>query len=141
MDAIFESVTARYQVSAILVGLFGALALLLAATGLYGVVSFLVARRTREIGVRMALGADRGRVASQVLRSALGLASVGLIVGLAGALALRRFTASLLFGVSPGDPWPLAAAAAALIAVTMVAALAPARRASRIDPMDAIRTE
>jgi len=141
MAAVFDDVTARYEVSAVLVGLFGALALILAAAGLYGVVSFLVAQRTREIGIRMALGADRARVAVQVLRSALGLAGVGLALGLGGAVALRRFTASLLFGIAPGDPWALAAASAVLVGVALLAALAPARRATRVDPLEAIRAD
>jgi len=141
LGAVFDDVTARYEVSAALVGLFGALALILAAAGLYGVVSFLVAQRTREIGIRMALGADRARVAGQVLRSALALAGAGLALGLAGAVALRRFTASLLFGVGPTDPWALAVASAVLIGVALLAALAPARRATRVDPMEAIRAD
>jgi putative ABC transport system permease protein len=141
LDAVFEEVTARYRVSAVLVGLFGALALLLAAAGLYGVVSFFVTGRTREIGVRMALGAGRNRVAGEVLALGLRLAGVGVAVGLAGALVLRRFVASLLYGVEPGDPWALAGACLVLLAVTALASLSPARRATRIDPMDAIRTD
>jgi len=141
MASVFEDVTARYQVSAVLVGLFGALALILAAAGLYGVVSFLVAQRTREIGVRMALGADRRRVATEVLRSGLVLAGAGVVLGLGGAFVLRRFTASLLYGVEPGDPWTLATACLVLAAVATLASLAPARKATRVDPMEAIRTE
>lgn len=141
MDSVFEDVTARYQVSAVLVGLFGALALILAAVGLYGVVSFVVAQRTREIGVRMALGADRGRVAGQVVRSAMMLTAIGVALGLVGAVALRRFTESLLFGVTPGDPWALVASCAVLAGVAVLASLVPARRASRVDPLEAIRTE
>ncbi len=141
MDAVFSDVTARFQVSAVLVGLFGALALILAAAGLYGVVSFLVAQRTREIGVRMALGADRGRIARQVLLTGLALAAVGVALGLAGTFALRRFTESLLFGVEPGDPWPLVAASVVLVGVAALASLGPARRATRVDPMEAIRSE
>ena len=141
LQSVFEDVTARYEVSAVLVGLFGALALLLAAAGLYGVVSYVVAQRTREIGVRMALGADRRTVAGQVIRSALVLAGVGVALGLAGAFGLRRLTASLLYQVTPDDPWALVAACVVLLAVTVAASLAPARRASRIDPLEAIRAE
>lgn len=141
MEAVFSDVTARYQVSAVLVGLFGALALVLAAAGLYGVVSFLVTQRTREIGVRMALGADRSRVAREVLRSGLVLATVGVLLGLATTFVLRRFTASLLFGVAPGDPWPLAGACVVLVAVAALASTGPARRATRVDPTEAIRSE
>ncbi len=141
LDAVFEEVTARYQVSAALMSLFGFLALVLATAGLYGVVSFLVARRTREIGVRMALGANRARVAREVLGSGLLLAGVGVILGLGGALVLRRLTESLLFGVTPEDPWVLAAAASVLVAVAALASLGPARRATRVDPSEALRAE
>ncbi len=141
MDAVFDDVTARYQVSAVLVGLFGALALVLAAAGLYGVVSFLVTQRTREIGVRMALGADRSRVAREVLRAGLALAAIGVVIGLGGTFALRRFTASLLYGVEWGDPWPVVTACVVLVAVAALASLGPARRATRVDPMEAIRSE
>jgi predicted permease len=141
MESVVDDELARYEVSAVLVGLFGAIALVLAAAGLYGVVSFLVSRRTREIGVRMALGADRGQVAVQVLRSALRLAALGVVIGLAGAAALRGFTESLLFGVDPGDPMPLIGASLVLIVVTAIAAAGPARRATRVDPLDALRAE
>jgi predicted permease len=141
MDSVFEEVTARYRVSAVLVGLFGMLALVLAATGLYGVVSFLVSQRTREIGVRMALGADRKRVARQVLGTGLRLAGLGAALGAVGSFALRGSTESLLYGVDPGDPLPLAAACVALLAVAAVASAGPARRATRVDPMEAIRTD
>ena len=142
MNAVYEDVTARYQVSAVLVGLFGALALILAAAGLYGVVSFLVAQRTREIGVRMALGADRGRIAGEVMRAGLRLAAVGLVLGLIGAFALRRLTSALLFGaVRAEDPWPLLAGCLTLATVAVVASLVPARRATRVDPMEAIRAD
>ncbi|HZD05109.1 MAG TPA: ABC transporter permease, partial [Longimicrobiales bacterium] len=141
LASVFGSVTSRYRVSAVLVGIFGALALILASAGLYGVVSFVVARRAREIGVRMALGADRGRVAAGVLRSALALAGLGVALGLAGSLALRRFTGSLLYGVEPGDPWALLVACGVLLAVAALASVGPARRATLIDPMEAVRSE
>jgi len=141
MDSVFEDQVARYEVTAVLVGLFGAIALVLAATGLYGVVSFLVARRTREIGVRMALGAQRGRVAREVLATGARLAAAGVAIGLVAAVALRRFTASLLYGIAPQDPWPLVGAAVTLAAVALLASLAPARRATRVDPAEAIRRE
>jgi putative ABC transport system permease protein len=141
MDAVVADVTARYQVSAVLVGLFSALALILAAAGLYGVVSFLVARRTREIGVRMALGAGRRRVAGDILRGGLSLAATGIVLGLIGALLLRRFTASLLYEVNASDPWALIGASATLLVVAAAASIVPARRATRVDPVEAIRTE
>jgi predicted permease len=141
MDDVVADVTARYKVSAVLVGLFGGLALLLAVAGLYGVVSFLVARRTRDIGVRMALGAGRGRVAGEVLRGSLGLAATGAALGLVGAVMLRRFTASLLYQVEATDPWALIGASATLLAVAAAASFVPALRATRVDPVEAIRTE
>ncbi len=141
MASVFEDEIGRYQVSAVLVTVFSLIALLLAAAGLYGTVSFLVARRTREIGVRMALGADRGRVAGEVLRFALRLSAVGVALGLAGAVALRRFTGSLLYSGRPEDPLPLLGAAVVLLGVAALATLVPARQATRVDPMEAIRTE
>lgn len=142
LAAVVEDQTARYRVSAVLVGVFSVLALLLAAAGLYGVVSYLVAQRTREIGVRMALGADRGRIAGEVLRTGLRLATVGLVVGLLGTLAVRRLTTALLFGtVRSDDPWPLVAACLILGAVAAAASVVPARRATRVDPMEAIRAD
>jgi predicted permease len=141
MEAVLEDQIARYEVTAILVGTFGALALALAAAGLYGVISFIVAQRTREIGVKMALGADRGRVAGEVMRRGIVLATVGVLVGLAGVLATRRFTASLLYGVEPQDPLPLVLACSTLVVVAALASLAPARKAMRVDPMEAVRSD
>jgi len=141
MASVFEDEIGRYQVSAVLVTVFSLIALLLAAAGLYGTLSFLVARRTREIGVRMALGADRGRVAGEVLRFALRLSAVGVAFGLAGAVILRRFTGSLLYSGRPDDPLPLLGAAVVLLAVATLATLVPALQATRVDPMEAIRTE
>ncbi len=141
MASVLEDQTSRYEVSAVLVSLFSVLALLLAASGLYGVVSFAVARHTREIGVRMALGADRSTVAGEVLRSAARLGAVGLGLGLLGSVALRHLARSLLYEVEPNQVWPLLAASTVMALVTALAALAPARRATRVDPMEAIRTE
>ena len=141
LEAVVEEQTARYEVSAVLVGLFGALALALASAGLYGLISFFVAQRTREIGVRIALGAGRARVAREVLATGARLAVLGGVLGLAGAVVLRRFTASLLYGVAPTDPWSLAGACATLAAVMVLAVLAPARRAARVDPLEAMRVE
>jgi predicted permease len=141
MASVFEDETDQYQVSAILVAVFSAVALLMAAAGLYGTVSFLVARRTREIGVRMALGANRRRVAGEVIRFGLKLALVGVVLGLGGAVALRQFTVSFLYGVEPTDPFPLVGACLVLLAVSVLAALVPAKHATRVDPMEAIRVE
>lgn len=141
LDAVFESETARYRVSAALVAVFGVFALVLAAVGLYGVVSFAVQSRTREIGVRMALGAPRAQVAGRVVRGALARGGGGIVVGLVLTLWARRFTESLVFGVAPLDPWSLAGGALVLLAVAAGAALVPARRAARVDPVEAMRVE
>jgi hypothetical protein len=141
LETVLDDVIARYGVTAILVGTFGALALLLAATGLYGLVSFLVAGRTREIGVRMALGVARRRVAAEVVGRALTLTTAGVALGLIGALTARPFTASLLYGITPNDPVPLVVGSAILVLVAALAALAPARRAMRVSPMDSLRAE
>ncbi len=141
LEALVDGQTQPYEVTAVLVGIFGGLALLLAAVGLYGVVSFLVSQRTREIGIRMALGADSGRVAGTVVRSGSRLVLIGAVVGLAGSVGLRRFTEGMLYGVEPGDPLPLIGATVVLIAVAGLASLVPARRATRVDPLVAMRAD
>jgi putative ABC transport system permease protein len=124
-----------------LLGAFAGLALVLAAVGLYGVVSYTVAQRTREVGVRMALGATPGDVLRLILTSGIGTIAAGLVFGLAATLVLVRFLTSLLFGVDGRDPATLAAAAAILAFVALAAHLIPARRALRIDPSVALRQE
>ena len=114
---------------------------LLAALGLYGVLSHAVNQRRREIGIRMALGARTGDVLSQVLRNAAGMVLVGLAIGLVGALALTRVMKSLLFEVSALDPIAFGAAALLMTLIGLAAALVPASRASRVDPVTALRSE
>jgi len=120
---------------------FGALATLLAALGLYGVISYAVARRTREIGIRMALGAERTRVLWLVLREAAVLAGIGIVAGLGAAMLLVRYVQAQLYGLSATDPRTLVAAAAVLGVIALLAGYVPARRATAIDPMLALRTE
>ena len=129
------------RLAARLVGFFGGLALLLAAVGLYGVVSQGVSRRTNEIGVRMALGAGRRSVLWMILRDMLVLLGVGLAIGGPVAMGAARLVASQLYGFSPGAPGPFVAAAAALALVSVLTGLVPALRASRVDPMVALRYE
>ncbi len=129
------------RLTAALSGFFGVLAALLTAVGLYGVISFLVARRTHEIGIRMALGASKRQVLSLILRETLMLAVLGIGAGLPITLGVARLVASMLFGIKPGDPVALALAASALCGVALAASYIPARRASSVDPMVALRYE
>ncbi len=141
IDTMFDRTLAGPRFNMTLVAAFATVALALAVIGVYGVVAFAVASRTRELGVRVALGATPGRLVAGVLRHSLTLAALGLVAGLAGALALGRLLDSLLFGLPPHDPVTLAAAAAAFALVAALAGYLPARRASRIDPLEALRAE
>jgi ABC-type antimicrobial peptide transport system permease subunit len=127
--------------SATLLGSFAALALLLAGTGLYALIAYLVAQRTRELGIRVALGAGRGAVLRLVLREGVVLVLAGVALGLAGAFALTRVVASLLFGVTTTDPATFVVVPLALAAVALLASWVPARRAAGVDPMVALRAE
>ncbi len=129
------------RVLTVLSGGFAVIALLLAVVGLYGVVSFMVSRRTQEIGIRMALGARRTTVLAMVMRNGLSTVAVGLLVGLGIAVAVTPFVSSLLVGVNPRDLVAFAAIAVMLMAATAVASWIPARRASTVDPMTALRYE
>ena len=134
-------VTARPRFNVLLLTVFAGIGLSLAMIGVYGVVSYSVGLRTREIGVRMALGAVPGKIARAVVGEALALGAIGVAVGLVGALAASRLMTRLLFEVSPNDPLTLAIVAVTLAATVVIAALVPARRAMRVDPMVALRME
>jgi ABC-type antimicrobial peptide transport system permease subunit len=120
---------------------FGALATLLAAVGLYGVMAFMVVRRTREIGIRMALGAGRREVLRLVMKEVLVLGAVGIGIAVAASLAMGRLIESQLLGVSAHDPWVIVGATVALASVALLAGLLPALRATRVDPLTALRYE
>jgi ABC-type antimicrobial peptide transport system permease subunit len=121
--------------------IFAALALLLASVGIYGVLSYLVGQRIPEIGIRLALGAQRDDVLRLILGEGLRMAFLGVAIGLAGALALSRLLADLLFGISAADPVTFAGVAILLTAIAIAACYIPARRAMRVDPLVALRYE
>jgi putative ABC transport system permease protein len=141
MTRLVEASVAQPRFLAILVSIFAALAMALAALGIYGVMSYAVAQRTAEIGVRMALGADRPAVFALVARDGLLLAATGIAIGLAGAVLVGRGLSTLLYTVAPADPTTFAATAAGLFAVALAATIVPARRATRVDPLTALRAE
>ena len=139
-DAIRQSIQ-QPRFNALLLGLFGGVALLLTGVGLYGVLGYVVAMRTREIVIRMALGARRADILGMIVRRGLGLSLSGVVVGVAAALGVTRLFRSLLFDVAPTDPLAFAAAALALSLVAFAASAVPAWRATRLDPMQALRAE
>jgi putative ABC transport system permease protein len=139
-ELVSDSV-ARYRFSMLLLTVFGALALIIAAVGVYGVMAYAVTQRTRELGIRLALGASRSSVQYLVLGRGLAMAALGIGIGLAGAMALTRLLVTQLFDVSPTDPAVLAAAVGTLAAVSAVACFIPAFRATRVDPVIALRSE
>jgi len=141
MQEYFNSNMARERMIALLSGFFGMLALGLACVGLYGVAAYAVTQRTREVGIRMALGAQRGQVVGMIVRESLVPVLIGIAAGLAGAIAVTRLIAGLLYGVAPRDPLSMAPAACAMLAVALIAVAVPARRASRVEPMKALRYE
>jgi putative ABC transport system permease protein len=140
-DQFLARSIATPRFTAILLGAFATLALLLAGFGLYGVMAYSVAQRRREIGIRMALGAQSADVRSLVVTQAVRLGAAGLVIGIAGALAVTRVLDSLLFGVTATDPLTFTAVSAALVTVLVLAAYLPARRATRVDPIVALRAD
>jgi hypothetical protein len=141
MNEVISDSVAQQRFSMILLCGFGLISLVLGAAGLYGVMSYNVARQTREIGVRMALGARREDVAEMVLRDAAALVGIGIVIGIGASLLGAKIVGSLLFGVKPRDPLTLAAASTVLLLTGLCAAWWPARRAARVEPMDALRSE
>jgi len=141
MDEYLSLANTAPRISTILLGVFAGISMLLAALGIHGVVSFGVARRTREFGLRMALGSTPGQLTSMVIRHGLTIALIGLGAGMAGAAALALTMRALLYGVAPLDPVVMAGVAALLLAVALVANYAPARRATRIDPLQALHQD
>ena len=141
MTEVVSTALATPRLTGFLLGAFAAIALVLAVVGLYGVLSYLVARRTHEIGIRLALGADRGQVLGMVLRYGLTLAAIGIGVGVGGALLATRLVRGLLYEVQPTDPLTFVAVPVALLAVAALASLVPAARAIRVSPVTALRSE
>jgi predicted permease len=141
MERLEGSYLLNERIFALASSLFSGLALIIATIGLFSVMSYSVARRTKEIGIRMALGAQRDRVLKSVMREALLLVAIGVMLGLAGALALTRLIRTLLFGLAPHDPLTISIAVMVMIIISAAASYLPARRASRIDPMVALRYE
>ncbi|MGB7022174.1 MAG: ABC transporter permease [Candidatus Acidiferrales bacterium] len=141
MEQVVSGSLNDWRFHAILLGIFGALAVVIAAVGVYGVISYSVAQRTHEIGIRLALGAQRRSVLRLVVGQGLKLACIGIVIGIAAAFALTRLMSSLLFGVSATDPLTFAGMAILLVLVAMLACYIPARRAMRVDPMIALRYE
>jgi predicted permease len=139
MEQVLATSLARRSFTMMLLATAAGLALILSAIGLYGVISYVVAQRRGEIGIRMALGARGGSVRAMVVRQSLALAAIGVVIGLAAAFAATRLLGALLFGVSPTDPLVLSSATVLLLAIAAIASYAPARRASRVDPVEALR--
>jgi putative ABC transport system permease protein len=129
------------HIAASVLGAFGVLALILAATGIYGVMAYAISSRTREIGIRMAIGASQGQVLGIVARRALLLTGSGTAIGLGAALAAGRVLGQALYGVEPADPWTFATVLLLMLAIAALACWIPARRAIRIDPVSTLRQE
>jgi predicted permease len=141
MADVIATSTAQRRLTTIMLIVFAVVALVLAALGIYGVVSYAVTQRTQEIGIRMALGAQRAAVLRMVVGQAMSLTIAGVAMGALGAFALTRLMTKLLFNVRPGDPFTFAAVAALLVGVAVVASCVPGLRATRVDPVVALRAE
>jgi putative ABC transport system permease protein len=141
MDQLVASSLTRQRFYAAVMGVFAVIAVLLSAVGVYGVLAYAVGQRTREFGVRTALGAGSRDVLAMVLRHGLGLTGIGIGIGLAGAIAVTRYLEGMLYGVTPLDPLTYLAVVILFAAITSIASYVPARRATRIDPTTALRYE
>ena len=141
VETIVEESMASTSFTVLLLGIAAGIALLLGTVGIYGVISYIVSRRTQEIGVRMALGAARGTVLRGVVGQGMTLTGIGIVVGLLGGWGLSRVLASLLYGVTATDPLTFVGTAGLLAIVALLATWIPARRASRVDPAEALRSE
>jgi putative ABC transport system permease protein len=141
MDDVVAKSLSQARFSMMLLGIFAGLALVLSAVGIYGVMAYVVAQRTREMGIRLAMGAQTGDLLKLVMRHGGKLAGVGVAFGIAAALGMMRLMSSMLYGVSAADPLTFAGVAIFLMAVALAACYLPARRATRVDPMIALRYE
>ncbi|HYC51137.1 MAG TPA: ABC transporter permease [Gemmatimonadaceae bacterium] len=141
MEEVVGASVTRQRFLSLLLGIFALVALTLAAIGTYGILSYMVTERHREIGIRMALGAGNGQVVGLVLGQGLGIAAVGIALGIGGAMALSQLTSSLLYGVSPSDPVTYVSVALVIAVVAIAACVVPTRRATRVDPLEAIRAD
>jgi ABC-type antimicrobial peptide transport system permease subunit len=139
MEAIVAESLAETSFTMLLLLIAAGIALVLSAVGIYGVISYVVGQRRAEIGIRMALGAQTAQVSRMIVGQSLGLATAGVVVGVLAALAATRVLRSLLFDVSPTDPWVLAGTALVLLLMTVVASFGPTRRAAKVDPVEAMR--
>lgn len=141
MTALLDEPLAQPRLNALLLALFAGVVVVLAAVGLYGVLAWTVRQRTRELGIRIALGAQSAQLLYFVLRRGMTIAAVGTVVGLLASVAASQVMRAMLFEISPTDPLTMVAACAMLLAVALVACLMPARRATRVDPMMTLRAE
>jgi putative ABC transport system permease protein len=141
LQEIYDASLARTSFTLVMLGIAGGMALLLGVAGIYGVISYSVSQRSREIGIRIALGAQPGAVRKMFVRHGLVLAVAGVAIGLIGAAAAMRLISSLLFAVSPLDPLTYAMVSAMLIGATVLASYLPAQRATAVDPINALRSE
>ena len=141
MENIVSEFIAPRRLTMLIAGLFAALALLLAIIGLYGVISYSVVQRSHELGVRLALGATKDNILHLIISQGFALAGAGIILGMTGTFAFSRVLARLLFGITPRDPLTFGTVALVLLCVSLLACYIPARRATRIDPMIALRYE